>query len=40
MRRYSLTTRRLILAIASTFIASLGVATTAAQAIVVNDSGT
>jgi PKD domain-containing protein len=40
MRRYSLTTRRLILAIASTLIASLGIATTAAQAIVVNDNGT
>jgi PKD domain len=40
MRRYSLTsTRRLILAIASTFIASLGVAT-AAQAVVVQDGGT
>ncbi len=38
MRRYSLTTtRRFILTIASTLIASLGVATTAAQAIVVTD---
>jgi PKD domain len=41
MRRYSLTsTRRLALAIASTLVASLGVATTAAQAVVVNDNGT
>jgi hypothetical protein len=40
MRRYSLTTLRLILAIASTLVASLGVATTAAQAIVVTDNGT
>jgi PKD repeat protein len=41
MRRYSLTsTPRLILAIAATLVASLGVATTAAQAIVVNDNGT
>ena len=40
MRRYSLTPIRLLLAIAATVIASLAVATTAAQAIVVNDSGT
>jgi PKD domain len=40
MRRYSLTTRRLLLAIASTLIASLAVATTGAQAIVVNDTNT
>ena len=41
MRRYSLTsTRRLILAVAATLIASLGVLTTAAQAIVVTDNGT
>ncbi|MGN6867740.1 MAG: PKD domain-containing protein [Solirubrobacteraceae bacterium] len=39
MRRYSLTTRRLILAIASTFVVSLAVVT-AAQAAVVNDGGT
>ena len=40
MRRYSLTPIRLLLAIAATVVASLAVATTAAQAIVVNDSGT
>ncbi len=40
MRRYSLTTRKLILAVVATLVATLGVATTAAQAIVVNDSGT
>jgi hypothetical protein len=40
MRRYSLTTRRLLLAFATTLVASLGVATTAAQAIVVTDGGT
>ncbi len=40
MRRYSPTTLRLFLAIAATLVASLGLATTAAQAIVVNDGGT
>jgi PKD domain len=40
MRRYSLTANRFILAIAATIVASLGLATTAAQAIVVNDNGT
>jgi hypothetical protein len=40
MRRYSLTTtRRSILAMAATLIASLGIATTAAQAVVVTDNG-
>jgi PKD repeat protein len=38
MRRYSLTARRLILAVASTLIASLAVAASA-QAVVVNDGG-
>ncbi|HET6869517.1 MAG TPA: PKD domain-containing protein [Solirubrobacteraceae bacterium] len=38
MRRYSLSAHRLLLAIAATFVASLGVATTA-QAVVVNDGG-
>lgn len=37
MRRYSLTTRKLILSVVATLVASLGVATTAAQAVVVND---
>jgi YD repeat-containing protein len=39
MRRYSLTARRVILAIASTLIVSLGVVASA-QAVVVNDGGT
>src|SRR5690348_10345817 len=38
MRRYSLKAHRLTLAIVATFVASLGVVTTAAQAIVVNDT--
>jgi hypothetical protein len=38
MRRYSLTTRKLILAAVTTLVASLGVATTAAQAVVLNDN--
>ncbi len=38
MRRYSLTTRNLILAVVATFVASLGVAATAAQAVVINDN--
>jgi PKD domain len=37
MRRYSLRAHRLLLAIAATFVAALGVATTAAQAVVVQD---
>jgi PKD domain len=40
MRRYSLTTKKLILAAVATLVASLGVATTAAQAVVVKDGGT
>jgi PKD repeat protein len=40
MRRSSLTPYRLLVAIASTVVVSLGVATTAAQAIVVTDNGT
>lgn len=39
MRRYSLTARRVILVLASTLIASLGIAA-GAQAIVINDGGT
>src|SRR5438105_3274340 len=40
MRRYSLTPYRLLLTIAATLVASLAVATSGAQAIVVNDNGT
>jgi PKD domain len=40
MRRYSLNARLTLLALSATLIASLGVATTAAQAVVVTDSGT
>jgi PKD repeat protein len=40
MRRYSLTPYRLLLAIAATAIASLALATSGAQAVVVNDGGT
>lgn len=40
MRRYSLRANRLFLAIATTLVASLGVATTAAQAVVVTDNST
>ncbi|MBV9606985.1 MAG: PKD domain-containing protein, partial [Solirubrobacterales bacterium] len=40
MRRYSLPTRNLILALAATLIASLGVVTTAAQAVVITDGPT
>ncbi len=40
MRRFSLNARRTLLALAATVVASLGVVTTAAQAVVVNDGGT
>ena len=40
MRRYSFNARRTLLALAATLVASLGVATTAAQAIVVTVTGT
>jgi hypothetical protein len=40
MRRYSLTARRMVLAIAATFVASLAVTVAGAQAVVINDGGT
>ncbi len=40
MRRYSLNLRTTLLALGATLVASLGVATTAAQAVVVTDAGT
>jgi PKD domain len=40
MRRYSFNARRTLLALGATLVATLGVATTAAQAVVVTDNGT